>query len=88
MSQKLHTSDLIAKVQTDNQLTAKEAKRNVDAVLAAIQDITTPHTTLTLRGFGTFENKVREARIARNPQTGAAIQVPAKATLRFRASKV
>lgn len=84
-----HTSDLIKEVQTQNPtLTKTQAKAAVLATLDAINTLTeNPSERLILRGFGTFERKLREARTARNPQTGQPIQVPAKATLRFRASK-
>lgn len=87
MSKRLHTSDLVSHIQTQNRLTAAEARRQLDNVLSAIQTVTTPGTVLALRSFGIFENKIRPARTARNPQTGAEIQVPEKATLRFRAAK-
>jgi nucleoid DNA-binding protein len=39
-----------------------------------------------LKGFGTFSVKEKAARTARNPQTGEAVQVPAKSVLTFKAS--
>ena len=38
-------------------------------------------------GFGTFKVSKRKARIGRNPQTGAAIKIPAKTVPRFKAGK-
>lgn len=88
MTSRHHTADLVAKVQTDNRLTAAEAKRQVDNVLLAILNLTQePESTLTLRKFGVFTQKVRPARIGRNPQTGAAISIPEKSTLRFKAAR-
>jgi integration host factor subunit beta len=40
-----------------------------------------------LRGFGSFGTKQRNARDARNPRTGAAVPVAAKAVAYFRASR-
>ncbi len=42
---------------------------------------------ITLVGFGSFEPRKRDARIGRNPQTGAEIQVPAKTVPGFVAGK-
>ena len=42
---------------------------------------------ITVRGFGTFKRKEAPARTARNPQTGEAIQVPARSVLKFSATK-
>jgi len=39
-----------------------------------------------LRGFGSFKVKTRRARQARNPRTGAAVQVPAKRVPYFKSS--
>lgn len=41
---------------------------------------------LTIPSFGTFERKRVPARTARNPSTGAPIQVPEKFKISFRAS--
>ncbi len=42
---------------------------------------------VTLVGFGSFEPRKRDARVGRNPQTGAVIQVPAKIVPGFVAGK-
>lgn len=41
-----------------------------------------------LREFGVFEVRQRKARIARNPKTGDAVQVPARAAVTFKPGKV
>ncbi len=41
----------------------------------------------TLPGFGKFVKTKRKAREGRNPATGATIKIPAKTTVKFRASK-
>jgi DNA-binding protein HU-beta len=40
-----------------------------------------------LQGLGIFTVKNRKARLARNPQTGETVKVPAKTVIRFRVSK-
>jgi integration host factor subunit beta len=42
---------------------------------------------IELRGFGSFAVKLRRARSARNPKTGAAVQVTARRAPFFRAGK-
>ncbi len=42
---------------------------------------------IELRGFGSFGVKQRRARLARNPKTGATVQVAARRTPFFRAGK-
>ena len=40
-----------------------------------------------LQGLGIFTVKNRKARLARNPQTGETVKVPAKTVIRFRVGK-
>ncbi|MBI1850186.1 MAG: integration host factor subunit beta [Planctomycetes bacterium] len=42
---------------------------------------------LELREFGIFEVKMRAARQARNPQSGATVHVPARAVVHFKAGR-
>jgi DNA-binding protein HU-beta len=41
----------------------------------------------TLPGFGKLVKSNRKARMGRNPQTGAAIKIPAKTVVKFRVAK-
>lgn len=43
--------------------------------------------SMTITGFGTFDTRHRKARTGRNPQTGAAMQIPAMTVPSFRAGK-
>lgn len=43
---------------------------------------------IAIAGFGIFKGVKKEASIARNPATGATINVPAKMVPKFKASKV
>jgi len=42
--------------------------------------------SLRVTGLGTFSRKVKPARTARNPQTGAPVAVPERSVLAFKAS--
>ena len=42
---------------------------------------------VNLSSFGTFRVKTGAARLARNPRTGAAIPIPARKVVSFRAGK-
>jgi DNA-binding protein HU-beta len=42
---------------------------------------------VTLVGFGTFQKTRRKARMGRNPQTGAAIKISKKNSVRFKSGK-
>src|SRR5271170_7006223 len=63
----------------------KSATEAVNAVLEAIQSAVANGDKVAITGFGVFEKSERPARTARNPATGATIQVPKSSVPRFRA---
>lgn len=85
---KLNKKDFIDRlVETGAMSTKKEATKAVDAVIAEIKNIVIEGDALSIVGFGTFDSVERAERVARNPQTGEAIKVPAKVVAKFTASK-
>jgi DNA-binding protein HU-beta len=68
------------------ELTLAQAATALEAVLDKIVDSVQEGTPVVLAGFGSFTPKVTSARTCRNPNTGASVQVPAKATIRFKPS--
>jgi DNA-binding protein HU-beta len=61
------------------------ATEAVNAVLEAIQSAVAAGDKVAITGFGVFEKSERPARTARNPATGATIQVPKSSVPKFRA---
>jgi integration host factor beta subunit len=55
-----------------------QVQQMVEDVFEMISDALTKGEKIDLRGFGTFSVRESAARTGRNPQTGAAIQIPAK----------
>jgi len=68
-------------------LTKKETNNVVDAITSAITDTLAMNERVTLVGFGTFQVMERKARKGVDPQTGKAIQIPAKKVAKFKAGK-
>jgi DNA-binding protein HU-beta len=62
----------------------RSATEAVNAVLETIQSTVANGDKVAITGFGVFEKNERAARTARNPATGAAVQVPASSVPRFR----
>lgn len=79
--------ELIAKVAEKSGLSKKASALAVDAVLASIAEALAAGEKVNLVGFGTFEVRERAARIARNPQTGEPVEVPATKVPAFKAGK-
>ena len=64
-----------------------EAGRAVEATLSAIGSALAGGDSVSLVGFGTFNVRHRAARMGRNPQTGASIQIAASKSVGFKAGK-
>ena len=62
----------------------KSATEAVNAVLDTIQSAVASGDKVAITGFGVFEKSERPARTARNPATGATIQVPKSSVPKFR----
>ena len=63
----------------------KHATEALNAVLETIQVAVASGDKVAITGFGVFEKSERPARTARNPATGAPIQVAASSVPKFRA---
>src|ERR1700760_2563137 len=62
----------------------KSATEAVNAVLETIQSAVANGDKVAITGFGVFEKIERPARTARNPATGATIEVPKSSVPNFR----
>jgi integration host factor subunit beta len=84
----LNKSDLILKIlESEPTLYKKDANKIVDVFFDTISKAISNGERVELRGFGVFDVKQRQARIARNPKNGEAVAVPAKKIPFFRMGK-
>lgn len=83
----MNKQDLSSSVADSTGLTKSDANRAVDAVLDVITATLKKGGEIRLAGFGTFRVAKRAARTGRNPQTGAAINIPASKQPKFSAGK-
>lgn len=87
----------MGKVMTKTQVVAHLAakvevpKKTVASVLDELVALATKEAKATgqfvVPGLGKAVKAARKARMGRNPQTGAAIKIPAKTVVRFRLAK-
>lgn len=67
--------------------TRKEAGEMLDALVNLAYGETKKNGEFTIPGLGKLLKKHRDARMGRNPATGASIQIPAKTVVKFRVLK-
>ena len=84
----LNKSNLVLKIVSLNpNIYQKDVIKIVDVFFETISKAITRNDRVELRGFGAFDIKHREARIARNPKNGSIVAVPSKKVPFFRMGK-
>ena len=83
----MNKTELIAAVAENASISKKDADKAVSAVIAAISNALAEGDKVQLVGFGTFEVRAREARMGKNPRTGAEIKIAASKVPAFKAGK-
>lgn len=85
---KLTKSDLIESVYLNTKIEKHEIQVVIDNVLEHLKLYLENGKTVELRGFGTFEKRLRKGRSnARNPKTGEAVSVEPHYVAIFRPGK-
>ena len=82
----MNKTELIAAAAQASGMTKKDTERMLNAALDIITAALGRGEKVQLSGFGTFEVKHREARVARNPRTKESVEVPATEVPMFKAS--
>jgi DNA-binding protein HU-beta len=89
----MNKTELIDKVAKKTGLTLKDSRGVIEAIFStSIKDgilagELTAGRKIQITGFGTFMTRKRKKRIGRNPQTGAALTIPATRFPAFSAGK-
>lgn len=83
----MNKADLVNVVSTKTSLSKKDSEAAVAAVLDAVTEALVQNDKIQLVGFGSFEVKVRAARMGRNPKTKEPIQIAASHSPVFKPGK-
>ena len=75
--------ELIEKIAAENGVGKAEARKILDALIAAILEAAARGDEVSISGFGKFKVKESAARQGRNPATGEAIRIAASRKLAF-----
>lgn len=81
----MNKSELIEITAKGADISKAAAGKALDTILEAVVKAVSKGDTVTLVGFGTFKPTKRAARTGKNPQTGAAIKIPATTAPKFSA---
>lgn len=85
MAGKVTKAELIEALHARSALNRKDIHGLIDALFEEIKGAILEEKTVELRGFGTFEVKLRKGRKrARNPKTGAIVSVEDHGVASFR----
>ncbi len=77
---------LAERVALELNVPRRTAARVLDAVLDSVSDLLRGRGKVAVKGFGTFERKIRKGRAYKHPLTGHSIAVADKETIMFKPS--
>ena len=81
-------SELVQRIAAQNpHLYQRDVENIVNAILGEITNAMARGDRVELRGFGAFSIKKRDARLGRNPRTGAPVPVSQKTIPFFKTGK-
>ena len=83
----MNKTELVDAIAKETGLSKKDSEKAVKAFTDAVSKELKKKGKVQLVGFGTFETAKRAARTGKNPQTGAAIKIPAATVPKFKAGK-
>ncbi len=76
-------NELVRELAEDFELPRKQVSEMVESILDKMTEVLKSGDKVQLTPFGQFKIRDRAARVARNPQTGEPVNVPAKRVLKF-----
>ena len=79
--------EMVNKIGESVPLSKNDIEKILDEFVKVTQDTLKAGGKVSLTGLGSFIPKDRKARTARNPKTGAAVNVPAKKVVKFKPGK-
>jgi len=81
-------AEIVERVRDATGLGWAESGTILEAVLDTMKETLAGGENIKISGFGTFVVRTKAARRGRNPQTAAAIVIPRRRVLTFKASQV
>jgi integration host factor subunit beta len=87
-AKKITKADIVDALYEKTGMSRKDIRTVMDLFIDELKDALMRRQVIELRGFGTFEVKVRKARPkARNPRTGETISIRSHGIVAFRSGR-
>jgi len=87
-AKKITKADIVDALYEKTGINRADIKTALDLFIEEMKDALSRRNVIELRGFGTFEVKVRKARPrARNPRTGESIEIRSHGAVSFRSGR-
>lgn len=84
----MNKSDLVATIgQKLPNLSGKDVEVIINSIFDSMTDALSKDERIEIRGFGSFEVRVRKSRIGRNPKTGQSVNVSERKVPFFKVGK-
>ena len=80
-------AEMINEVAESAGVSKADAESTIGAFFDYVVRETMNDGKVAIQGFGSFSTTQRNARMGRNPQTGAPVEIPASTAMKFTASK-
>lgn len=80
----MNKAQIVDQLAKNHNVSKTAAEGMLNSTLDIIKKAVKKGDVVTLVGFGTFFKSKRKARTGRNPQTGAALKIPAHNVPKFR----
>ena len=80
-------ADMVKVIAGATGITKVDTEAVVNGFITTIRNALTEGKGIEIRGFGTFKVRTKKPRIARNPRTGAKVNIPEKFVPVFKPSK-
>ena len=79
--------DIINRVADKTGLPKQDAETATEEIISLIKGALTRDEPVILRRFGSFQTRMKNPRIGRNPKTGKEAEISARKVVRFKAGK-
>ena len=86
VSRQANKGILADRIARELNVPRRTAARVLDAVLDSVRDLLRGRGKVAVKGFGTFERRIRKGRAYKHPLTGESIAVADKETIMFKPS--